>query len=1385
MPAPPAARAGLPRGAPREIIVIDSDDDDDDDRGVGGGSRGKGAAIAGGGVGRKPVKKEPVDEAGCSRDYPGARSLAKVASPSRPQKPRSPPQPVPLAVAPPSGRHLPVPKTVGISEEDEEEEEEEEEEEGCERHGGSPFRHVLIGHEPFDRLGGNRERPPAAARGSSSENRKRKRGSPGKAKADGSGGHRAVAGSSREKNKAGKSREAGRGGAGDRSRPAKEALASSAESCDPSRKATRGGGARSGGEGRSGAAPASQVGATVGSRIRSRARHGRAQYGAHSARVVVPDDTDEDGEEDEVQKEQEEEMGEEVEMMEVSDEDSGGGDNGVAAQESEHDDDVQGKSREDHNDEDDAAAVVAAAAACSGEEGEKELEQEDDVDQEDSHSIYEFEEEDDENGDEEESDEDEVELNEAGEVQPCNAMAGTSARSVDDATRVFRKRMFEGMYLLQETDKTTGNGKGIEGRTRSKTKCSDKKLLKRGTFSKPYCIDLSESSSESEEDVPPPVPPRQSSSEEEDEEGIRKKTKRKRKTSRNGRGHEDTGSSDDFEKEMPSAKDFGEGPSRRLKKGALNRQPVREGYKKHDGSSPGRAKYNGPKAGNRNNISNAQDDLSFKRNPFTAKMKKRSSQAAKAAYDELFNSMFADWENHVDVPGHVQDGASLPLVFSFGDEDQVEEKSENDDLWKEFDLVLESINLDSHVCEEGKINNGENAPPGQETSCKDGKHDFIIDEQVGVRCRHCNIVELEIRYVLPSMGKIPAERESPINPELDSLFKDMLTLFQKNDLLTSNGNEETCGFGAHKAGSVWDLIPGVEENMFPHQVSAFNFMWKTLAGGTEIEQVKRAAKTDSGAGCVISHAPGTGKTRLAITFVQSYLKVFPRCSPVIIAPRGMLSTWEQEFRKWKVELPFHVLNSPEINWTQDKTIQEKAAKDETFYRRLKADKMDRKYKRLVKLASWMNGTSIIGVSYSLFRKLAKEEGMDGDEVRKLLLEKPDLLVLDEGHTPRNKKSLIWKVLAEVRTEKRIILSGTPFQNSFEELYNTLYLVRPKDALLLEKDEGKDFWTSLRLNDITEASIKKVQDILKNVVDIHSGKFLEKSLPGLRESVVILNPLPYQKEIITNMEKTISLGLDAEYKISLASVHPSLITLAKLSAKETSLVNKPKLESLRLDPSEGAKTRFVVEIVRLCEVLKERVLVFSQYLEPLNLIIEQLKTRFNWSDGKEILLMSGNVPIKNREIMMETFNNMKSGAKIMLASTKACCEGITLVGASRVVLLDVVWNPSVGRQAIGRAYRIGQKKIVYTYNLIAEGTAEKAKYDRQAKKEHMSKLLFSKEPETGGCNLAPELICSDKILEAMMAREDLKNLFVKIYVENEAHESNGRGVEKDMPASPLE
>ena len=91
-------------------------------------------------------------------------------------------------------------------------------------------------------------------------------------------------------------------------------------------------------------------------------------------------------------------------------------------------------------------------------------------------------------------------------------------------------------------------------------------------------------------------------------------------------------------------------------------------------------------------------------------------------------------------------------------------------------------------------------------------------------------------------------------------------------------------------------------------------------------------------------------------------------------------------------------------------------------------------------------------------------------------------------------------------------------------------------------------------------------------------------------------------------------------------------------------------------------------------------------------------------------MHGTLEQRCRQKFIDIFNESKSEAKVMLASTKSCSEGISLIRASRVVLIDVVWNPPVERQAIGRAYR-----PIYTYNLMAFETMEEEKYTKQAEK----------------------------------------------------------------------
>ncbi|KAL2520059.1 SNF2 domain-containing protein CLASSY 3 [Forsythia ovata] len=99
------------------------------------------------------------------------------------------------------------------------------------------------------------------------------------------------------------------------------------------------------------------------------------------------------------------------------------------------------------------------------------------------------------------------------------------------------------------------------------------------------------------------------------------------------------------------------------------------------------------------------------------------------------------------------------------------------------------------------------------------------------------------------------------------------------------------------------------------------------------------------------------------------------------------------------------------------------------------------------------------------------------------------------------------------------------------------------------------------------------------------------------------------------------------------------------------------------------TKFITKLFWLADALGERVLVFSTIIDPLVFIKQQLGYHFSWKEGREVLYMDGQLDVNQHQHFISSFNDFSSEAKVLCASTKACSEGINLIGASRVVLLD--------------------------------------------------------------------------------------------------------------------
>ncbi|XP_033236837.1 transcriptional regulator ATRX-like isoform X1 [Drosophila pseudoobscura] len=171
-----------------------------------------------------------------------------------------------------------------------------------------------------------------------------------------------------------------------------------------------------------------------------------------------------------------------------------------------------------------------------------------------------------------------------------------------------------------------------------------------------------------------------------------------------------------------------------------------------------------------------------------------------------------------------------------------------------------------------------------------------------------------------------------------------------------------------------------------------------------------------------------------------------------------------------------------------------------------------------------------------------------------------------------------------------------------------------------------------------------------------------------------------------------------------------------------------------------KLRIMFSILRMCEEKGEKCLIFSAFVAVLN-VVEYFFKRITesdpelfylahvpsshkpsgkWISGQDYYRLDGRTPKNIRHEMIKRFNSeVNKRARVFLISARAGGQGINLIGANRVIILDTSWNPSNDQQNIFRVFRLGQKKNCYIYRLIAMGTMEEKVYSRSVTKQAMS------------------------------------------------------------------
>ncbi|KAL1061761.1 hypothetical protein V6Z11_D13G034600 [Gossypium hirsutum] len=655
-----------------------------------------------------------------------------------------------------------------------------------------------------------------------------------------------------------------------------------------------------------------------------------------------------------------------------------------------------------------------------------------------------------------------------------------------------------------------------------------------------------------------------------------------------------------------------------------------------------------------------------------------------------------------------------------GVEEDVDTLTENvddglGDIWQEMSMALEFSK------------DGLEELPGENMSeDEDCDHSFVLKDDLGYVCRICGVIKRGIETIIEiQYNKVKkSTRTYAVEPR--------------------NGREssETVGFKLSEDHlTVTDIAahPRHMKQMKPHQLEGFNFLLNNLV-------------TDNPGGCILAHAPGSGKTFMIISFMQSFLAKYPHAKPLVVLPKGILATWKKEFQTWQVE---------DIQLLDFYTV-----------------KADNRSQQLDVLKQWVERKSILFLGYKQFSTIICDSGNGKTSItcQEILLKAPSILILDEGHTPRNENTDVLQSLAKVQTTRKVVLSGTLYQNHVKEVFNILNLVRPKflrsdtSKSIIKRVMSKVHISGVRKQfkggaeaafyDLVEHTLQKDENFERKVSVIHDlremtsrvlhyykGDFLDE-LPGLVDFTVVLGLSPRQMDEVQKLKR-----YQRKFKVSSVGsavyLHPKLASFSEKSDTTDDKIDA-KIDDLldKLDIREGAKAKFFLNLLNLCESAGEKLLVFSQYLIPLK-FLERLAVKLKgWQPGTEIFSITGESSTDHREWSMDHFNNSPD-ARVFFGSIKACGEGISLVGASRIIILDVHLNPSVTRQAIGRAFRPGQKKKVYVYRLIAG-------------KELIAKMWFEWNKYCGNRDFDMETVnvneCNDLFLESHLLREDIRLLY---------------------------
>ena len=311
----------------------------------------------------------------------------------------------------------------------------------------------------------------------------------------------------------------------------------------------------------------------------------------------------------------------------------------------------------------------------------------------------------------------------------------------------------------------------------------------------------------------------------------------------------------------------------------------------------------------------------------------------------------------------------------------------------------------------------------------------------------------------------------------------------------------------------------------------------------------------------------------------------------------------------------------------------------------------------------------------------------------------EAVVLDEAQAIKNPKSYTAQAAFSLNAKFRLTLTGTPIENRLNELWSQMHFLCP-GLLAGNIDFYKTYEVPISQGRADVA--KKLREKIKPFILRRMKKDVTPELPSRTDQVLQCTLTFEERTIYDAVRASAQEKIVKQLQEGSLNVMSALEALLRLrqAACHTGLLPG-------IDSKKSSKIELLME--KLDEVLNSghKALVFSQWTSLLDLIEPYLKNR-----GMEFVRLDG--ATRDRQGVVAAFQK-EDGVPIFLASLKAGGTGLNLTEADHVFLVDPWWNPAVEDQAADRAHRIGQKKPVIVYRLVAKDSVEERILTLQDKK----------------------------------------------------------------------